>query len=110
MTPKETRLNYKAKKNAYQGDPDNAKVKAEYEAAKKAFDELSDETISDEQNIKLAEEANKKAASDAKKAADKAAKEAKEAADKAAVTKIKPAEADTSSQEEDPTKKNPEQS
>lgn len=106
MTLKELRLDYKAKKNAFEGDPLNGKAEAAYLAAMKALDQAINATVESiveqgkaadeskkatpaaakkaEAALKAAEKAEQEAAIATKAAADKAEVEAKEAAKKAA--------------------------
>lgn len=103
MTPKELRLNYKAKKLTFERDPENKKAKAEYETAKKAL-EAANAAVQEAES--KAEETPKAAPKAASKAASKAKEAPAEEPKEIAVTNNKPEGAGI---EEDSTKKNPEQ-
>lgn len=89
MTLKELRLDLKAKKNAFEGDPLNGKAEAAYLAAMKAFDQATNAVVESIVEQGKAADESKKATPEAKKAASKAAQDtaiaAKAAADKAEV-------------------------
>lgn len=92
MTPKEIRLNYKAKKLTHEADPANAKAKAEFLAAKKEHDAL------------IAAVENPKAAP--KAASNPSTKEPKAAEPTALSTDTKTS-AEEQEKSEEETKKNP---